>query len=311
MKVGRAAGPLIGRAAWAISVALLLSGCSATKKKPTADDLYRAGEKEFQEKNYTQAIEKFRELLDQYPFSDYAEEAELKIAHAHYKDEHYPEAIAAFNDFQRMHPTSAHLPMVYYLMGMSFVKQMSTIDRDQSAAENAHGWLRVAIDRYPNSRYAKKAAKELAKCREALAEHELYVAGFYFRRGNRSAAKNRVKTILELYPDTAVAPRALAKLVRQERKAGKKEAAELALRALVERFPESPEALRQKKKLAGNETVEGAFAKLVDDLRNHFGASTPLSETPPQPTVPEPKKQAAGGPPAPAFKFPTGGIEPY
>ncbi len=294
-----------------ILLVLLASGCAATKKKLTAEDFYRIANEEFEDGNYTQAIVSYRELLDQYPFSEYAEEAEIKIAHAHYKAEQYPEAIAAFNDFQRMHPTSSYLPMVYYLMGMSFMEQMSTIDRDQTASENAHGWFKVAIDRYPNSSYAEKAREEIRKCREAMADHELYVAKFYFRQGNLDAAENRVKGILELYPDTTVAPRALATLAQQWDKSGKNEQAELARRALLEKFAKAPEARQEAKKVPDSGTNYGAFAALLAGLRERFGAASHLAAAATQPSLAGKRTGgrtgATGAPPAPGFGFPSGG----
>jgi hypothetical protein len=54
---------------------------------------------------------------------------------------------------------SPELAKVYYLLGKSYDKQMTTIDRDQTAADNAQGWFRVVLDRYPDSEYAPKARR--------------------------------------------------------------------------------------------------------------------------------------------------------
>ena len=124
-----------------------------------------------------------KSLLDQYPFDPHAEEAELTIAESHYKKKQYAEAIAAFNDFQRMHPMSPELAKIYYLLGKSYEKQMTTIDRDQGAADNAQGWYRVVLDRYPESPYAPKARRRMAKCRESMAGHERYVAMLLLEAG--------------------------------------------------------------------------------------------------------------------------------
>src|SRR6266404_1037613 len=187
----------------------LLVGCSAKKEKLGADEYYKSATEAFTKENYPVAVNNYKDLLDQYPFSEHAEEAELQIAHSQYKSHHYPEAIAAFNDFQRMHPMSPHLPEVYYLLGESYMDQMTTTDRDQGAAENAHGWFRVVIDRYPTTPFAAKAQRKLEECRRALAEHELYIAKYYFKRKNLKAGENRVKGILENYADTPVTTRAL------------------------------------------------------------------------------------------------------
>src|SRR5262245_52969188 len=98
-----------------ISIAAV-AGC-ATKKSRTAEQYFKDANENFRTGALPVAIESYHELLDQYPFSEYSEEAELKIAHAHYLNGNYAEAIVALTDFQRRHPTSSHLPFVGYYLG--------------------------------------------------------------------------------------------------------------------------------------------------------------------------------------------------
>ena len=215
-------------------VALGTAACSAPARL-SADQYYTEGKSSFDDKNYEGTIRNYKDLLDQYPFDPRAEEAELSIAEAHYKKGQYQEAIAAFNDFQRMHPMSPALAKVYYLLGKSFDKQMTTIDRDQTAADNAQGWYRVVVDRYPESDYAPKARRRMAVCRESMAQHDRYVANFYFRLDNMRAGENRVKSILEKFPDTVAATGALEDLARAYEKRGDEKAAAKVRAAAEER----------------------------------------------------------------------------
>ena len=145
-------------------------GCAA-KKHLTADQYFQQANDNFRNEAYTVAVEEFHELLDQYPFSEYNEEAELKIAHAQYLNGSYLEAIVAFTDFQRRHPTSPNLPFVGYYLGMCYARQMGTIDRDQTSAQNAETYFVTVSRQYPDSPFAELARQELAHCRENLAEH--------------------------------------------------------------------------------------------------------------------------------------------
>src|SRR5207253_1816429 len=112
-----------------LSLATVLSlGCSA-KKHLTADQYFTDATQSFREGALGLAIDQFHELLDQYPFSQYNEEAELRIAHAQYLQGNHPEAVVALADFQRRHPTSPNLAFVGYYLGMCYVRQMGTIDR--------------------------------------------------------------------------------------------------------------------------------------------------------------------------------------
>ncbi len=248
-------------------------GCSSTPKL-TADQYYKEASEAFTKKNYELAATRYKELLDQYPFSEHAEEAELRIAHSQYKNHKYPEAIAAFNDFQRMHPMSPHLPEVYFLLGKSYMDQMTTTDRDQGAAENAHGWFRVVIERYPASEYAPKARRRLDQCRHALAEHELYIARYYFKRKNLKAGENRVKGIVENYSDTTVATPALEALADAYARAGDEMHEKMARAAVEERKPGDAEA---------ESRAQAAKAKKSEKHEKHEKDATPAGD--PAPTL--------------------------
>ena len=272
--------------------ALSLAACS-TPQKLGADAYYREATDAFQNKNYDVAIKQYKGLLDNFPFSEHAEEAELRIAHAHYKNKQYPEAIAAFNDFQRMHPLSPHLPEVYYLLGKSYMDQMTTIDRDQGASENAHGWFRVVVERYPTSPYADKARKRLVQCREALAGHELYIASYYLKRGNLKAGENRVKGILENYPDTTAASRAIEQRADAYATAGEESQEKLARAVIAERGGDPP-----GETTSAPETTNGpATDALLADLTARYGAGKGLSAAATSPSLldPAPKTAAKSG----------------
>ncbi|MBI3767463.1 MAG: outer membrane protein assembly factor BamD [Deltaproteobacteria bacterium] len=296
----------------------LVAGCSESKPKVSADEYYKEASEAFTKKNYEVAVNRYKELLDQYPFSDHAEEAELEIAHAQYKNKHYPEAIAAFNDFQRMHPMSPHLPEVYFLLGKSYMDQMTTTDRDQGASENAHGWFRVVIDRYPTSPFAAQARRKLADCRRSLADHELYVANYYFKRKNLRAGENRVKGILENYSDTLAATRAVEALADAYALAGDSEHESMARAALAERrhaeetvvpTPDPIDTGRKKKHhddatlAVAPESSGPASALLLADLTARYGIGQGVSTAATAPSLIDPvltpKTGGRGAPPPP------------
>jgi outer membrane protein assembly factor BamD len=228
----------------ALALCLVAAACS-TPKPQNANEFFDQGESMFRSGAYGLAIENYREMIDQYPFGDQTEEAELRIAHAHYLNQAYIEAIAAFTDFQRRHPTSPYLPFVGYELGMSYKQQMGTVDRDQTAARNADTYFSAVIAQYPESPYAELSREELQECRESQAEHELYIARFYLRKGNFPAVENRSLEVVGRFPQTAAAADALWALGRLYEESDDKQRASLAYTALLQDHPESarvPEA---------------------------------------------------------------------
>ena len=211
------------------------TGCSGHKVQVAPpDELYRNATQDYVDGNYGISIQTYKYLLDHYPLDPRAEDVELRIAEAHFANGAFPEAIAAYTDFQRMHPTSGRLAEVEFQIGMAYVGQMDTIDRDLNAAANAHARFESVILRYPNSDYAKRAREELKNVREHLASRELYVAEFYARKGNHQATRTRAGNLLVTYPETQAAVDAMAVVASDARSAGDDDVAQLADAAYTE-----------------------------------------------------------------------------
>lgn len=230
-------------------ILLAVAGCAA-KKHLTAEEHFRQASEDLQDGAYRLAVMSYRELLDQYPFSEHSEEAELKIGHAYYLDGSCPEAIAAFSDFQRRHPTSPHLAFVGYLIGQCYERQMRPPDRDQSASQNAHAYYVAVKQQYPDSPFADLAQEDLSRCRESLAKHEAIVAGFYARHGNDKAAEYRLLDLVNRFNDTDTAAEALYRLGQIYSRRGASEQAVLAFAAVEQYHPANGLARKASRALA-------------------------------------------------------------
>lgn len=231
-----------------VTTLALLAGCSS-KAPQSPEEYFDQANREYRRGSYTLAIKQYRALLDHHPFSDYAEEAELRIAHAHYLARDYTAAIVTLTDFQRRHPTSEHLPLVGYLLGMCYVRQMGPFDRDQTAAQSAHSYFATVVQQHPSSPFADLARLELTRCRESLAAHELYVSEFYARQGNADAANVRLLSLASRFGETPTAAEALYRLTKTYVQQEKHEQAVLAVRALEALHPESRQTARARKLL--------------------------------------------------------------
>src|SRR5207245_9085906 len=93
----------------ALAVALVAFGCAGKKPIIPPDKLWGEAEDAFNIDAYELAVDRYKKLLDQHPFDQHAEEAELKTALSYYKAQRWAEAIAAFGDLERMPRTSAEL----------------------------------------------------------------------------------------------------------------------------------------------------------------------------------------------------------
>jgi outer membrane protein assembly factor BamD len=224
------------------------AGCGA-KKPDSPNEYFNVASQHLRQGSYSQAVENYRNLLDEHPFSEYSEEAELKIGIAEYKSGACPEASAAFTDFQRRHPTSPHLPLVGYLLGQCAEQQMQPSDRDQSASQNAHAYYQALMQQHPTSPYAELARERLAHARETLASHELQIAQFYTSHRNQKAAETRLLDLVNRFNDTDVAGEALFQLGELYRNEEQTDKAVLAFAAVEYHHPDHDAARKAEVRL--------------------------------------------------------------
>ena len=219
---------------WVLCLSLVLLGvwgCSATLRRPSAKEYYQQASESFTDEDYLGASDQYRELLDQYPLNPYAEEAQLKAAYGLFMEENYAEAVAAFKDFERAYPTSRHMPFVKYFLGITNYSQIRSKDRDQAVTRRADGFFQEVIDRYPESAFVLQAEEKSRSSRDILAAHELMVANFNEKRGNLTATKARLRSLIEQYSETDATVEALGRLEQILNEEGNVELADLAARA--------------------------------------------------------------------------------
>jgi len=217
-------------------VTALVAACAARKPR-SGENYYVEATQEYSQHFYQPAIDNYQKLIDQYPFSPYAEEAELNIGLAYYKMHNYAESVGAFTDFLRMHPTSKRLDIASYYLAMAHYDQMGRPDQDQTHTELALQEFQTIERRFPESDFAQLAHQQIEICREMLARHEYLIGDFYYNRANYKAAESRMAELMALYPETPIAPEALYNLGRTLQKQGKQYSAAQAFTALKTHFP--------------------------------------------------------------------------
>ena len=181
-----------------------LTGCGClfgTREADTAEELAEKGMESFDDEDYYDALKAFTTLKERYPYSRYAILAELKVADAHFHRKEYAEAIAAYAEFLQLHPKNDAIPYVLYQIGECYYKQLLSEDRDQTPTRQAISAFQRLLREHPNSTYANTAKERIQECRKLLAQHEFYVAKFYFKSKKYEAALLRFEGVLAGYKD--------------------------------------------------------------------------------------------------------------
>ncbi len=182
----------------------LLWGCSGKGIKTTPGDpeiLYKQGLIQFNKRDYGEALKKFEQLKASFPDSPpFTVWAELKIGDCHFLKGSYVEAIAAYEEFKKIHPTYEEIPYVQYQIASAYFKEMLTLDRDQTFTQKALSNFEYLIANYPTSLFAERARQKIGVCRKRLADHEFYIGSYYYRRGKFQAAAVRFQGLIEKFP---------------------------------------------------------------------------------------------------------------
>ena len=185
-----------------------------SESSPTAAALYKDGLDYFERGRYARSISFFQKLRDEYPFSEEAEAAELKIAEAYHLNEEYIQADETYKNYLTFQPTGRHIHHVKYQLGRVNLAQFTGIDRDLEKVKEARGYFQSVVKDHPESEHVPDARKKLAETRVHLAERELYVGNHYLKEERYAAARERLENVLRDYAGTPTASRARAALTR-------------------------------------------------------------------------------------------------
>ena len=176
------------------------------KKKPTtidktAEQLALSGMAKLEKKDYGKAAEEFKKIKEHYPYSKYAILAELKLGDAYFGEQKFSEAALSYEEFVRLHPRNEVIPYVLYQVGMSHFLTFSSVDRDPGETKTAIQSFEKVVQNFPQSEYAAKSQKQIMECKKRIISHMLGVATHYYNIKRYSAAKTRLDTMIEKYPE--------------------------------------------------------------------------------------------------------------
>lgn len=198
----------------------VLAGCSQhNMPEPPPQELYASAQQELQNGNFKSAIKQLEALDNRYSFGSYAQQVQLQLIYAYYKNDNQSLALAMISRFIRLNPTHSNIDYVLYIKGLidmeqdeSGLQRLFGIDRSDREPQYAHDAFRdfsQLLRDYPQSQYANDAHQRLIYLKNRLAKYELAVAKFYTQRGAYVAVVNRIEQMMSDYPDTQATRTAL------------------------------------------------------------------------------------------------------
>ena len=233
--------------------AVLVTGCSSTPEDKTSgwspNRIYAEAKDELKSGAYEKAVPLYEKLEGRAAGTPLAQQAQLDKAYAQYRAQDQAQALATLERFMKLHPASPAIDYALYLKGIinfnddlgwfSFITRQNLSERDQKAAKESFEAFKELVARFPDSRYTPDARQRMTYIVNSLAEYEVHVARYYYRRGAYVAAVSRAQSALADYRDVPALEEALYIMVKSYEALGMTELRDDARRVLDNNYPKS------------------------------------------------------------------------
>ncbi|WP_313224885.1 outer membrane protein assembly factor BamD [Stutzerimonas nitrititolerans] len=234
-----------------IAIFALTAACSSNEtisENLGETELYQQAQADLDNKSYTSAITKLKTLESRYPFGRFAEQAQLELIYAYYRNMEPEAARSSAERFIRLHPQHPNVDYAYYLKGLASFDQdrgllarflpLDMTKRDPGAARDSFNEFAQLTTRYPNSRYAPDAKARMVYLRNLLAANEIHVAHYYLKRQAYVAAANRGRYVVENFQGTPSVGDGLAVMTEAYQRLKLDDLAASSLQTLTLNYPE-------------------------------------------------------------------------
>jgi outer membrane protein assembly factor BamD len=248
-------------------VSLALAGCSTKPKDPPqaqqaqpgrpgasnvppgVDQLYADAKQDMASGAWDSAIKTLERVEGRAAGTILAQQAQLDLAYAYWRSGERAQALAAIERFIKLNPSSPALDYALYLRGvinfnddigiMGSLAGQDMAERDSKASRDAYQAFRQLVTQFPDSAYAEDARVRMDYILNTLAEYELYVARYYFRRGAYVAAVNRAQQAVVDFEGAPATEEALYIMVQSYDRLGLDTLRDDANRVFQKNFPKS------------------------------------------------------------------------
>lgn len=233
--------PILHYISMGLLIASLSMGCAALEPKTDPPDvMLQDAQAMIKAENYSDAISKINNLLQEYPESKERVTAMILLGDTHYSLEEYAEAKFHFQRFIELFPAHPQAGHAMYFLALCDYMQMDVATRDQTYAQEALKSFDRLLKEHPNTKYAERGRIKRAECLRSIAQNQMEIGKFYFRTSSYQAAINRLKNLIVTYPDQGFTAEAIFLLGESYYNEENFETARDYYRQLVKTYPRSP-----------------------------------------------------------------------
>jgi outer membrane protein assembly factor BamD len=154
----------------------------------------------------------FEAVIKNAPYGKYAPASQFKIGLAMERQKKWNEAIGAYNKLLDRYPMSDYADDAQYQIGYAWYQASSQPDYDQSAAQKSIEAFQDFTVRYPNSEKNRQASEYITELSTRRVQGAMNIARFYETQKNYKAAIIYYSEVVQQDPDSSQAVEAKQKL---------------------------------------------------------------------------------------------------
>jgi outer membrane protein assembly factor BamD len=253
--------PEVGRGLrfFALAALLLPVSCASANRFADlgAEELYSTGVAAFEAEDWDAAIEAFGLLVRESPGHPRNPEARIYTARAHAARKEFITAAAEYETFLQQHPGHGLAPEASLGICRAYAELSPIPARDQTYTREAIQACSETALQFRGLNVAEEAQAIGEEMWQKLAQKEYEEGRQYHQRGGLDSAILIYAAVVEGYPDTPWAPRALLAMVRAYRELGWDAEAEDEAARLLRLYPASDAALELQRELGDEDPPAG------------------------------------------------------
>jgi len=222
-------------------LALGFLGCGSSKEVESlsAEVRFAEAKAKFNDGDYLDASEDFKNVTVQYPGSSFADSAQFFIGECRYRREEYILAGSEYDLLARTMPSSPLVVKARYMKAMSNYALSPKSELDQKFTREAIDDFQTFIEYYPADSLAKAAAAKINELNNKLAKKEYDNGKLYYRLEYYKSAIAYFDVVLDRYHDSDYADEALLGKALALRERHDYAAALDALNLFFQKYPSS------------------------------------------------------------------------
>ena len=200
----------MARVGLAVALAATVVACGGNRRASPQSTgqpdrfLMDRGNESIGKRDWVDAREYYRQVVDNYPQSPLRPDAKLGIGETYLGEGSTESLVLAANEFREFltfYPTNPKADQAQYKLAMTFVKQMKAAARDQTATKEGLKEFQVFFERYPNSPLTPEVKKQWREARDRLSEASYLVGYQYYRQRWYPGAVDRFREVLRDDPE--------------------------------------------------------------------------------------------------------------